>query len=408
MIAALALATLLTLTDPPNDAVGPGELAPPTSPAYRSAAAFDLLSVEALEQNGRLAVVLELGALPDPFELPLGFSLPVIDVYLDTGEGGAEGPLPGLGLELPSGSRWRYALRLTGDAAIGVTAVGPERREVPVEVALDGSRLVVRTPFPVDRVEGIAAAVGVYDPFGETPWRPIERSASPWAFSGASAPPAVDVLAADAGAQRRVLERGELPFARSSRDLLDGRLWLVLAVLGLGLALYGATLRTGLAALLEGTVDAWRGRDRAESPPEDPEARPAGGQARPSDAAAAWSAPGRGPAPEGDAPIGRGPRRGAVAWDASGLPGWRPPAGGDELRWEPAGGSAARPDRTAVGEAPTGPDAPADDAPTADREGLEPAGGAPGRDEPDGPDVREGAEAERDESPDPERRSTGS
>lgn len=368
MIAALALTTLLALTDAPNDAVGAGELSPPTSPVYRSAAAFDLVEVEALEENGRLAVAVELGALPDPFGLPLGFSLPVIDVYVDTGEGGAESPLAGLGLRLAEEARWRYAVRLTGDAATGYAAVDAELREVPLEVELDGDRILVRTPFPVERVEGVAAAVGVYDPFGPTPWRPVEPDSSPWAFSGALAAPVVDALAADAAAQRRALAGGTLPLVRAPRRLADGRLWLALAVIGLGVALYGAALRFGLGGALERAARAGRGRVEAWSRRGEPRPEEDAGSPRPADDRLA-------PPATGAAARGREAREPPlVAWDPATARSWTGTRD-EELDFGPPAEPTDGASDGATADA-------ADDAPAA-LSAEEPGGGPEGEPAPD-------------------------
>src|SRR5690606_9837404 len=103
---ALAAAAVLTLTDPTSDALGDGNLAPPTSPVYANSAIFDLHEVvlnvfpeepettagsEGVAESSavrppeptRATLAVTLGAVnPDPDSAD-GFSGVVVDVYLD-------------------------------------------------------------------------------------------------------------------------------------------------------------------------------------------------------------------------------------------------------------------------------------------------------------------------------------
>ena len=113
-------AALLHLQDPAGDAVGDGTLAPPTAPVYANASDFDLQSVTVTD-DAKLTVRVTLGSLSDPGHLPNGFSNAVVEVYLDTGTGGAHALLPGSGLTMPTKRGWNVALRATGDQVYAVT-----------------------------------------------------------------------------------------------------------------------------------------------------------------------------------------------------------------------------------------------------------------------------------------------
>lgn len=244
MFEAFLIAAVLSVADPVGDVVGAGSLEPPTAAVYRNLAPFDLRRVTVTDDE-QLTVLVELGSLTNPFELPLGFSLPVVEVYLEGGSGGRAELLEGSGMRLPNGRSWEVALRLTGEGAIAYRASEDgEVESVTPEVTVDGNILSVSTPFVRPSRVRIYAMTGLYDLFGATPWRPVEATESPWAFSDETQrTPVVDVLTEDAAAQRQSLETGVL-VAGGSRATARGAVWLVLMAVGLLVALAGIAMRS--------------------------------------------------------------------------------------------------------------------------------------------------------------------
>ncbi len=242
MIFELLTLAALTLVDPTGDAHGAGDLNPPTASIYASVAPFDLVEVSVLDEP-RLAVEIRLAGISNPLNLPLGLSLPVIDVYLDTKDGGESALLPGPGLRMPDRVGWDVALRVHGDAAFLVESLDHAAPVFPLSVERLGNRIVLRsTRWAPDEVRRIDAMTGVYDAFGADAWRAVALSSSPWAFSSDSgAFPVVDVLASSGAVQRGVLERGVLPSGRFTFGVAG---WLTVATLGIGLALVGLWLRS--------------------------------------------------------------------------------------------------------------------------------------------------------------------
>lgn len=242
MIFELLTLAALTLVDPTGDAHGAGDLNPPTASIYASVAPFDLVEVSVLDEP-RLAVEIRLAGISNPLNLPLGLSLPVIDVYLDTKDGGESALLPGPGLRMPDRVGWDVALRVHGDAAFLVESLDPAAPVFPLSVERLGNRIVLRsTRWAPDEVRRIDAMTGVYDAFGADAWRAVALSSSPWAFSSDSgAFPVVDVLASSGAVQRGVLERGVLPSGRFTFGVAG---WLTVATLGIGVALVGLWLRS--------------------------------------------------------------------------------------------------------------------------------------------------------------------
>lgn len=312
----LALLTL-TLTDPTGDAIGDGTLEPPTSPVYANVAMFDLQEVNLeVNESGAGVLRLALGALggttagsdqeteageeaegaaaaasgeateaqrmEEAGQFDVSAMLAVVDVYLDTGVGGADKTLDGPNMLLPAGAGWHFAVRVSAEGAWGITYVGPPGPEaeatgaappagegtedgdeghleepqtlnyVPLVIERNGNVLSLSLPWtfepeaPVD----VYAMTGVHDPFSPSGWRQISAASSPWAFSGGEQPvPVIDLLAPDAGAQSAALQSGILPPPERPAGLsLPLSPWLWLMIAGLGLALAGLVLRGRVAA----------------------------------------------------------------------------------------------------------------------------------------------------------------
>jgi len=286
VLEALFALALLTVTDPSGDAVGAGDLSPPTHAIYRSLSPFDLHSLTITEAE-TLDLVVEMGSLANPLDLPLGFSLPVIEIYVEGEEGLGEELLPGSGMRLPDGVNWEIAVRLTGDSATAYRLTEAGEEAVSPQVSVEGNSIIVSTPFPRPERPRIFAMVGQYDFFGEEPWRQLEEGQSPWGFhsTGAQFLPVLDVLAEDQAAQDQALLTGILPPA-GSRGSSQGQLWLALMLGGVGVALVGVALR--VTARRPSPPDLLEGEAAPEEPGEQDE------EAAATDA----DAPDEAPAPE--------------------------------------------------------------------------------------------------------------
>ncbi|HKI56077.1 MAG TPA: glucodextranase DOMON-like domain-containing protein [Trueperaceae bacterium] len=237
-------AALLHLQDPAGDAVGDGSLTPPTAPVYANTSDFDLQSVSILD-DPKLTVRVTLGSLTNPGDLPNGFSNPIVEVYLDTGRGGAHALLPGSTMSMPPKQGWNVALRATGDQVYAVTPQAQGNPgswpHQPATVDVQGNALVIHTQLPRPDHAEVYALTGVYDPFTSDGWRPLTTSVSPWAFSSSTQrAPVVDLLANGMSAQRRAIDSGVLIPYRSPTHGLG---WLLLVVLGLIVAAAGLVLR---------------------------------------------------------------------------------------------------------------------------------------------------------------------
>ena len=259
------LAAALVLRDPPGDAVGAGAVVPPSAEQYRDVGSFDLIELQVLD-TPMLAFTIEMGALPNPGGLANGFSNPIIDVYVDSEEGGAAELLPGPAMQMPAGRGWEVAVRVTGDGAIAYRAGGDAAGATvsyPVQVSSADRIIRVETPFDRGEIDGVYAVTGVYDPFLASGWRAIESAPSPWAFASEDQQrPVVDVIAADTVAQAEAIRSGVLPV---QRNRTAGAMWMLLMALGVLVAGVGLVLRNMVpprapAGARDGSGETVRGR----------------------------------------------------------------------------------------------------------------------------------------------------
>jgi len=216
---------LLLLTDPVGDDHGAG-LDYPRAAVYQQVGAADLTGFEMKRVEGRWRLGVRLARYPNPADAPLGFSLAVVAVYLDTGPGGEEA-LPGTGLRTPAGGGWEEAYLISGWGAERRT---PDGAIAPARVWREGDWIWLQTDL--SRRPRAYVASGLYDPFEPWAFRAAQPGGGVWYLDGpANAPRALDVIAAD---QARVWSSGVLPPARRRfpwRGLLAG----LLALGGAGL-----------------------------------------------------------------------------------------------------------------------------------------------------------------------------
>ncbi|HGY10288.1 MAG TPA: hypothetical protein ENK37_09625 [Oceanithermus profundus] len=196
---------LLLLTDPVGDDLGAG-LGPPRAALYQEVGAADLTGFRLERVEGRWRLGVRLARYPNPANAPLGFSLAVVAVYLDTGPGGEEA-LPGAGLRTPAGGGWEEAYLLSGWGAERRT---PEGEATAARAWREDDWVWVQTELS-ERPRAYVAA-GLYDPFDPWGFRPALPGGGVWYLEGpADAPRALDVIAPD---EARVWQKGILPPAR--------------------------------------------------------------------------------------------------------------------------------------------------------------------------------------------------
>lgn len=185
-VLALAVTALLSFTDPQGDANGDGSLQTPTASVNRTIGSLDVTQLE-LYKSDTVSFSLIFASLNNPFNLPNGFSFPIIEVYIDNPElQGSNILLPGSEMNLPQGASWEYAFKLSGDHLQIFEATSSKITDITTKSApklsITGNTLVIQSSLP--RAENISlyALVGNYSAFSETGWMPTSSSSSPWAY----------------------------------------------------------------------------------------------------------------------------------------------------------------------------------------------------------------------------------
>ena len=245
----LALSVLLSFSDPPNDATGDGSLRLPTAPVYRSAGALDLTEFDLLEGED-LGFVLTFSSLGNPHNLPEGFSLPIVELYIEDKDGGAgvADLLPGGGMSLPEGETWHYAFQLSGDAVrvYGADASGGYEEisnSANPELNVEGSALRLETSLGLPENLNVYGMVGNYSAFSPTGWQALSQQTSPWAYSSATQRrPVVDVLALTPESQAQAIQQGVLPAIQTSR-VTPPSYWVYVMLAGILLGMVGVAGR---------------------------------------------------------------------------------------------------------------------------------------------------------------------
>jgi C-terminal binding-module, SLH-like, of glucodextranase len=241
---ALAIAALLTLTDPVGD-VGDGTVHQPTAATERPNGALDVTQLE-LYDTAAITFSIGFASLTNPFALSKGFSFPLAEIYIDdhTGTGSAT-LLPGSEMRLPSGATWKYAFKLSGDAVQLFEASSNGWQDVTSKFAMtlsvQGTSLVVSSSLPHPKKFDVYGMVGSYTPFNTTGWMPLSRTESPWAYSSdTQTKPVIDVIAPTFAAQQTALATGVLPALEPPRATNP---WLFVMLGGVLIAVTGVMVR---------------------------------------------------------------------------------------------------------------------------------------------------------------------
>jgi C-terminal binding-module, SLH-like, of glucodextranase len=241
---ALAIAALLTLTDPVGD-VGDGTVHQPTAATERPNGALDVTQLE-LYDTAAITFSLSFASLTNPFALSNGFSFPLAEIYIDDHTGtGSTTLLPGSEMRLPGGATWKYAFKLSGDAVQLFEASSNGWQDVTSKFAMtlsvQGTSLVVSSSLPRPKKFDVYGMVGSYTPFNTTGWMPLSRTESPWAYSSETqSKPVIDVIAPTFAAQQIALATGVLPALEPPRATNP---WLFVMLGGVLIAVMGVMVR---------------------------------------------------------------------------------------------------------------------------------------------------------------------
>ena len=246
MILPIVLSGLILLGDPIGDAKGDGSLIPPTATTIETVGGFDLEQIKLISHE-TLSIEIHLASPPS--------QLTLIEVYLDTDKGGIKATLPGSEMRLPKTAGWEYAFQITPEAASGYYMVDTTEAPVagldyyrkPLEVRKVGRVLTLETAIPPPTNVNAFAMIGLFHPFGRTPWKPLTVEPSPWSYASTTQTiPVIDLLAPTFEVQRTAINRQLFPNPRIAHVSWP---WLILMITGITIASIGICFRLAKAYL---------------------------------------------------------------------------------------------------------------------------------------------------------------
>lgn len=207
---------IATFTDPAGDDHGLGTLVYPTAGVFAEEGLFDLLSYNIFDQGENWLLAFEFAALPNPWGGPLGFSHPIINLYLDTKPGGLTEAHPdgaAMQIQLHPDHPWDFFVKVAGWPEYGRHLFTADGEMHLIDVSADPAKRLVLVRIPKNVLPEIRGAhyvlVASQDGFGPNHIRPVARTAGEWVGGGSPAPtvaPLVyDYLAPEGYTQQEIL-----------------------------------------------------------------------------------------------------------------------------------------------------------------------------------------------------------
>ncbi len=235
-----------TLEDPAGDDYGPGSYQYPDSEVFsEKEGLFDLLEFQVIEEDDKQQFKFKFENLTDPWDGKFGFSLPLIQIYVDNDEGGSEGLFQeGANINFVENFSWNRLFKLSGwwlrvyrpgdDADDFIdfhNDVGDNPREIKdADVTVDDNTIKVNIDKEImGSLENsrIYLLVGGFDPFGPDHFRDIRTNSSSWEFHDTSdknlnyATRVIDIVVPEGKEQKEVLVAEDDGFPRPEPIKLD-------------------------------------------------------------------------------------------------------------------------------------------------------------------------------------------
>ncbi len=221
--------------DAMHDDRGPGDYFYPTGPQFPTGS-WDLLAFSVTAGESEAVFSFNFADLSNPGRAPAGFSLPLVDLYIDINRSigaGTQDLLPGRPGLVEAADAWEYAISVDGWTGRFIQARSrQDSRDSPALVVRkdDASTFSVRVPRRLLRGDpadwGFAVVVMGRSLAGSAPMA-VAVEPGPDRFGGAvpnrSAPPYIDLLVPPGLTQRRILgvyKSGQdvtLPFVRAEQ-----------------------------------------------------------------------------------------------------------------------------------------------------------------------------------------------
>ncbi|OEG61934.1 MAG: amylopullulanase [Halanaerobium sp. MDAL1] len=241
--------------DAAGDDYGPGDYQYPQNHIFQNKGhLFDLQAATIFESESEYKIRFSFSNLTDPWGAEYGFSLPLLEIYLDNDQGGSNQLFhSGANVSFNPDFKWNKFIKISG---WWIRVFNPNSQK---ENILNINELSLNEPgtnnnFTLNKVENdiilrmpkseinslqnskMIVLVGSFDPFGYDHFRSLSNSKSYWQIyseveiPAAGAPRVLDILVPGGSSQRKVLA-GKLPelphlevdtdFAESEPTIID-------------------------------------------------------------------------------------------------------------------------------------------------------------------------------------------
>lgn len=198
-----------TMNDKSGDDYGPGAYKYPTDPAFKPYKdIFDLRTYKVGETETEIVFKLYFGLITDPWNAPLGFSMPIINIYLSTDQAlprSTKTLFQGANVRFDKSYPWNYFLKIAGFPEYGQHLYTPDGKKWNVRVTCNRVENSVTVYVPksiIGEHRGKKWAhyvlIGSQDGYGPDNFRDVTPTAGQWTLGGNEigelAPRIVDML----------------------------------------------------------------------------------------------------------------------------------------------------------------------------------------------------------------------
>lgn len=228
---------LFQISEPVGDDYGPGTYRYPSNKVFEETGLFDITNLVIKEKKDKYFFEMEFKKIIDPWKSKYGFSLPLIEIYIDNKPGGLNKLIrEGANVELNPDNHWNVLLKISGWWVRAYYADKPDQDEniwkteenphdvQDVTVKTDGNKIEVILPKEIIGElykANIFFLVGSFDPFGPDHYRKIENKISSWSFADPDlteddlsyAPRVIDIILPPDKEQEKILAnfKGQYP-----------------------------------------------------------------------------------------------------------------------------------------------------------------------------------------------------
>ena len=223
---------IYSTSDPAGDDYGPGTYEYPTQEVFKPyQGLFDITSFKIYEpDNNYYLLKIKMGKITNPWDKKHGFSFPLIELYLDTKEGGSTKPFrKGARVRFTDKHPWNKLIKISGewirvftpsdnkkeiiDLSSGVVKSDWDLKDYEVSVSENTISIKLRQEVlgPLLKNVYLYVLVGGYNPFGEGYYRDVKAKPSSWSFSDSThsdlnnAPRVIDIMLPQDMKQKNIL-----------------------------------------------------------------------------------------------------------------------------------------------------------------------------------------------------------